>query len=225
MQEPESLRESNSGLNLAKFFPIGYVIEQEEEEPRRVKVRIPLYHTGIEDADLPYYRVLIPNEGNGHNGRTGRSCSLPHGSEVLMLIYDARGYNGVVMGSLPNSKQGVADGAKYSYRDDFGNSFRVDEAGKMTMTDSAGAKVSLGGGVIDIEANQFNLKVGSMQIGGEQLAMLFTQIAQTATNWSVSATTPVIVDGEGGGGGTGTAPSLTPPQLPDAPDVANKTDI
>lgn len=220
MQEPGQLKED--GLpQIAKLFPQGFVIKQEEEAPYRVQVRIPQYHTGIEDDDLPYYRVGVSTDGNGHNGRSGKFYELTPGTEVICLVYDARGYNGVIVWILPSKKYDIKNGDVHGWRDDAGNEFRVAKDGKMTMTDSGGAKVSMGGGVIDIEASEFHLRVGDLTLSGEMFTALFEQMTQTAQTWNVDASNPTITEG----GGSGSAPELTPPDLPPAPDVANKTDM
>lgn len=221
MQEPGLLRESQQP-QLASMFPVGYVISQETKAPRRVQVRIPQFHTGIPDEDLPYYRVLHPVDAMGHNGRTKQWATLPPGTEVQVALYDPRGYNGVVMGVLPNATNGYDGDDLYGHSDDFGNSFSVAKDGTMTMTDSTGATVKLGGGKLTIRVNEFDLQAGTLTINGQTVNITVTTWNHTGTDYHVTASNPQITDTSSG---SGSAPTLTPPTLPQAPNVANKTDI
>lgn len=221
MQEPDQLREMGA-FNIATFFPEGTVIKQEDVAPYRVQVRIPQYHTGIPDEDLPYYRVGYSPSVSGHNGRGGQFSTLTPGTQVICLVYDARGYNGLVFLVLPNKANDIKDGDLYGYRDDKGNSFRVGQDGTMTLTGMSGAKVWLDPqGALHAELSELHVHAGDMTLSGEMLTVLFTQIAQTAQDWNVDASNPTFTEG----GGSGTAPTLTPVELPAAPDVANKTDM
>lgn len=221
MQEPGQLREM-MGTQLARIFPEGVVIKQEEVAPYRVQVRIPLYHTGVSDEDLPYYRVGFPTTASGHNGRGGHFSTLTPGTHVVCLIYDSRGYNGIVFLVLGNNSNDIKDGSVYGYRDDFGNHFRVDAEGNMVMTSKDGASVSmLADGKIKMVANDLELNIGGITINAETISMLATGITQTAQDWQVDASNPIITEG----GDSGEAPQLTVVELPETPDVANKTDM
>jgi hypothetical protein len=225
MQEPGDLRHIGS-FNLADHMPVGRVISQEATAPHRVKVRIPAKHRDLTDEDLPWFRVGYGVGANGHNGRSGKFTTLAHGTEVVVLLYDKLGYHGIVMLELANAANDIqGEDDIYGYRDELGNSFKVNSDGVMTMQDKTGSTVSMGNGVVSIEADQFVLRANDITIESDTLTTLVKTIMTTATDWTVSATNPAIIDSAGGGGGEGTGPTLEPPELPDAPDFNDKTDL
>lgn len=221
MQEPGQLQELMA-TQLAKLFPEGIVIKQEDVAPYRVQVRIPQYHTGIEDEDLPYYRVGFSTTVSGHNGRGGHFSTLTPGTQVICLVYDPRGYNGIVWLVLPNKSNDIKDGDLHGWRDDTGNSFRVAQDGTMTLQGLSGAKVWMTPtGEVHADLEALHLHVGDLTMSGEMLTFLFTQLITNASTWTVNASTPTINES----GSTGTGPTLTPVTLPSTPDVSNKTDM
>jgi hypothetical protein len=225
MQEPGDLRKIGT-FNLADHMPVGYVISQEAEAPHRVKVRIPAKHRELSDEDLPWFRVGFGIGLNGHNGRSGKFTTLAHGTEVIVLLYDQLGYNGIVIFQLANQSNDIqGEDDVYGYRDELGNSFRVNTDGVMTMQDKTGSTVSMGNGVVSVEADQLYLRINDITIESDTLGILSRLLNMTATDLAISATNPTIVDGAGGGGGAGTGPTLTPPELPEAPDFNHKTDL
>ena len=225
MQEPASMRKMGE-FQLSQFFPLGIVISQEAKAPRRVQVRIPELHTDIPDADLPYYRVLMSNDISGHNGAAGRYSTLTPGTQVQVMLYDAQGYNGVVQGWLANTSNDIQGENLYGYRDEKGNSFAVDAEGTMTLTSAGGGVIKLTtDGSLDLVLKALNIHVGDFTISGDMLTMLLDTLNQTADTITISGSTVAITDGEGGGGGSASAPTLTPVEMPEAPDVADKVDM
>lgn len=226
MQEPSSMRDQNREL-LSQVFPIGVVIKQEEEAPRRVQVRIPVLHTDIEDEDLPFFRVMLPLTATGQDGRSGSYVTIAQGTEVQCILYDPRGYSGAIFGMFANTKTDIAKADDvHGWRDDAGNSFNVDKEGDMTLTGAGGSSVVMTkDNAITVTCQELTLNIGNISITAEELTELITNISSTSQSWEISSAAPNIKDGAGGGGGSGTAPDITAPELPDRLDVSNKKDM
>lgn len=208
MQEPKSLNSRNT-FSLAQSLPQGIVIEQEAVAPHRVKVRVAGLHTGVDDSDLPWMRVLQGNGIGGGSGGTGTFGTLALGTHVIVLLYDDAGYHGVVLGWLADTASDQQGTQAHGWIDTHGNRFSVTAANAASFTHASGTKINIApDGSITIDAPTMLFRATNFTIG--------------CTNFTLSAQNPVIIDGNGGGGMT---PTLTPPPVPTVTDVANQKDL
>lgn len=213
MQEPATLRGMAKGGG-SSTFPEGILIAMSQEDGYiYAQVRIPGIHTDVADDALPKYRVLIANEQTGHNGANALKLTrLMPGAVVQMLLYDEYGYNGVVLGSFATAAQET--GVLHGWSDSLGNTLKFMEDNSVAYTHPSGTKLVISvAGDVTIDAKSYTVRSTDMTLHATNMSLI-------ADNFSLESANPTIKDGEGGAASP-TAPTLTAPEVPDAPDVSN----
>jgi hypothetical protein len=191
-------------------FVEGVVVQGDEDlSPIYAKVRLPGYHTKVDDADLPVYRLLLPVFGTGHNVTNGSQifAKLAPGTRVEVLLRDETGYVGSIFGVYPNESNAARpDGLVHGWRDSIGNAVEFYADGRTVFQDKAGVKVETdGAGKITINATAFELNTQTTTIN--------------TVNYVLNSETMVCDDTS-----APEAPELTPREVEPPPETSDLKD-
>jgi len=170
----------------------------------KLQVRIPALHAGIPDEDLPY-AIISRGIFVGANANIGWSSCPRVGSWVTVMFDGGTDLSLYAIGEPFGKAQlvtgfGVDD---YGFKDQHGNTFKVDADGNLSYTTTHNITVAVNGGVTQINANGAQVQIDANGVVSVNAPSQINMTAPTVTvNGDLvvngNATVTGVITGQGG---------------------------